>query len=119
MSFNWIKRQSPLAPEAVLLPFSVQELMARIQPLPGWLVFGSPGECVVRSPENELPWFDGCEYLGIDPLWPGLFLPTKWQPVLPQRELLVKALQTQGFSLPAVLSRPNRLLTLGQPAVKL
>lgn len=98
---NWIARDTPLLPAAVAAhgPASVR-LARRLLQLPDESLAqleGIAGQqlILVQGSEQQLPWVDGVQYLGVDPAAPFLLLPTNYRPSLPeafvQRALLKKA----------------------------
>jgi len=98
---NWMARDTPLLPTAVAAhgPASLR-LARRLLQLPDESLSQLEGVAgqnliLVQGTEQQLPWVDGVQYLGIDPAAPLLLLPTNYRPSLPeafvQKALLKKA----------------------------
>lgn len=116
----WKPRDIPLPPVAVaargepalrlarrLLQFD-DESLARFEGVSGQLLI------VTRGPADLLPWVDGVQYLGIDPLAPSMLFPTNYEPSLPQ-ELVAKAFaKVAGHGSMAVLPNPLLLIPMGE-----
>lgn len=116
---NWIARDTPLLPTAVAAhgPASVR-LARRLLQLPDESLSQLEGVAgkqliVVQGNEQQFPWVDGVQYLGVDPAAPFLLLPTNYRPSLPeafvQRALLKKAERSGRI---AVLPSPLLLVLL-------
>ena len=116
---HWIARDTPLLPTAAaahgpasvrlahrLLQFS-DESLSQLEGVAGQQLI------LVQGSEQQLPWVDGVQYLGVDPGAPFLLLPTNYRPSLPesfvQRALLKK---TGSSGRIAVLPSPLLLVPL-------
>src|SRR5438445_10603043 len=116
---QWIPRDLPLLPTAVAAhgPASLRlarrllqlsdESLAQLEGVAGKELI------LVQGNEEQLPWVDGVQYLGVDPAAPSLLLPTNYRPNLPEafveKALLNKAGTTGRI---AVLLSPFLLAPL-------
>lgn len=112
MALTWLKRHQPLSPQGLYHEGNPREFLQWAEAGLGWLLFSSTHGFLLRAPESELPWLNGATYLGIDPDWPGLLVPTLWSPQHDRRPLFLQAIQRQGWSGAQALLPPNRLLSL-------
>ena len=87
---NWIARDAPLLPAAVEAhgPASLR-LARRLLQLPDESLAQLEGVVgknliLVQGSEQQLPWVNGVQYLGVDPAAPFLLLPTNYRPSLPE-----------------------------------
>jgi hypothetical protein len=98
---TWRTRAVPLSPQAVaaagpvaarlvdrLLTFT-DDALTRLRGVAGRDLLVLTGESA------DLPWLDGVEYLGRDPLAPGLYIPTTLEPA-PVAALLERALRQRA-----------------------
>ncbi|MDC0670815.1 bpX5 domain-containing protein [Nannocystis radixulma] len=127
LRITWSPRAIPLAPAAVvasgpvaarladrLLTFA-DDVLLRLRGVAGRDLLVLTGE------SSDLPWLDGVDYLGRDPLAPGLYIPTTLEPA-PAAPLLERALRRRAPQLatPLALLPPPRATTndplAGQPA---
>jgi hypothetical protein len=106
---RWSARAVPLTPTAViacgpvaarladrLLTFA-DDLLLRLRGVAGRDLIVLTGE------SSDLPWLDGVDYLGRDPLAPGLYIPTTLEPT-PSVVLLERALRRRAPQLAAPLA---------------
>lgn len=115
---TWSPRAIPLAPVAVvasgplaarladrLLTFA-DDVLLRLRGVAGRDLVVLTGE------SSDLPWLDGVDYLGRDPLAPGLYIPTTLEPA-PAAPLLERALRRRAPQLaaPLALLPPPRATT--------
>ncbi|MCY1055392.1 hypothetical protein [Nannocystis sp. SCPEA4] len=120
---TWSPRPIPLAPAAVvasgpvatrladrLLTFA-DDVLLRLRGVAGRDLLVLTGESA------DLPWLDGVDYLGRDPLAPGLYIPTTLEPA-PAAPLLERALRRRAPQLaaPLALLPPPRATTTDSSA---
>ena len=118
-TINWIARDTPLLPTAVAAygPASLR-LARRLLQLPDESLSQLEGVAgqqliLVQGSEQQLPWVDGVQYLGVDPAAPFLLLPTNYRPSLPEafvQKALLKKAESSGRI--AVLPSPLLLVPL-------
>ncbi|WAS92418.1 bpX5 domain-containing protein [Nannocystis punicea] len=112
---TWRTRAVPLSPQAVaaagpvaarlvdrLLTFT-DDALTRLRGVAG------PDLLVLTGESADLPWLDGVEYLGRDPLAPGLYIPTTLEPA-PVAALLERALRQRAPQ----LAPPLALVSLAE-----
>jgi hypothetical protein len=101
---SWVEREPPLAPVAVHAAGRAARALGRTLLARGagrWEGVVS-GDCIVVV-GDDLPWVQGCAYLGRDPRCPSLLLPTAVQPTV-ATELLERALLRRFPTLAAPLA---------------
>lgn len=116
--WQWQVREQPLAPRAAVCWGEVaQRMHSRLALLTaaqrkGLDATAGDGLLVVLGATGDLPWVDGVEYAAPDPMAPGLWLPTRWQPDI-SGELLLQALSVRVSRQPVLLWRqPARIIPL-------
>lgn len=125
---RWSARAVPLTPTAVvacgpvaarladrLLTFA-DDLLLRLRGVAGRDLIVLTGE------SSDLPWLDGVDYLGRDPLAPGLYIPTTLEPT-PSVVLLERALRRRAPQLAAPLAlipaaAPEHFAASARPAAR-
>ncbi|MBZ5714481.1 hypothetical protein, partial [Nannocystis pusilla] len=115
---TWSPRPIPLAPAAVAASGPVAARLAdRLLTLADDVLLRLRGVAgrdlvVLTGESSDLPWLDGVDYLGRDPLAPGLYIPTTLEPA-PAAALLERALRRRAPQLaaPLALLPPPRAAT--------
>lgn len=116
---SWRPRQNPLLPVAVAargdaalrlarrLLLLDDESLARLEGVAGDELI------VIRGAEEDLPWVEGVQYLGVDSEAPALLLPTNYEASWPQ-PLLARALaaRVEESGAIAVLPQPPLLVPM-------
>ncbi|MFO0744487.1 MAG: hypothetical protein U1F43_02295 [Myxococcota bacterium] len=114
-----VPRVEPLAPEAAVGRGAVaralvqaalelaDERRARLEGVAGADLI------VLLGPSDALPWVDGVEYLGREPLCPELYLPTTLAPPFATTLLARAAVARAGSTPVALLTEPSLLVPLG------
>ena len=116
---QWIARDLPLLPTAVAGhgPAALR-LARRLLQLPDESLHRLEGVAgkeliLIQSEEEQLPWADGVQYLGVDPAAPSLLLPTNYRPSLPGPLVEKALLAREGVTgKVAVLPSPFLLVPL-------
>lgn len=115
--WQWIRREPPLAPSAVLARGEAAAALVRsMRALPldtlSELRAVVGAELIIVSGTGEaLPWADGVVYLGIDPKAPALRMPTWLMPTLPVA-LLERAILARLDLAPPVACVGDELFSL-------
>ena len=97
---NWLPRERPLTPCAVVAQGAAAQRLARRllrcadAELAQWRGVAERDTLVVLGEAEALPWADGAIYLGQEAAAPALLLPTALQPDFPAA-LLERALRAQ------------------------
>lgn len=105
---RWVDREPPLVPVAVAARGEVARKLA--EKLVGRDVRGVAGPGIVVALGTQLPWVDGVTWLGVDPLAPGLYLPTARRPEDPIE--WVEAAVLRQVSRPAALLEDGTVVPL-------
>lgn len=89
LSLSWRAREAPLPPVAVAATGEAGRALARRALESGPEALGklqgvsAEGVLLLLGAEGDLPWADGVNYLGVDPLAPSLLLPCHSAPNVP------------------------------------
>jgi hypothetical protein len=106
---RWVDREPPLAPSGVApRGDAARELAAKLADRGDLRGVAGAGLVVVLG--TELPWVDGAIWLGVDPLAPGLYLPTTRRPEDPIE--WVEAAVLREVSRPAALLEDGAVVPL-------
>lgn len=116
---SWTPRQTPLLPVAVAARGDAALRLARrlllLDDASLARLEGVAGDelIVIKGAEEDLPWVEGVQYLGIDSEAPTLLLPTNYEASWPQ-PLLARALATRAgeSGTIAVLPQPALLVPM-------
>jgi hypothetical protein len=121
LAIDWRPREQPLAPIGLVAErVAAVRLRLRLLAMTDDELAGLRGAATddalcVLGDEAALPWVDGVDYLGRDPLAPPLLLPTAWEPSC-HVALLARAWTRSSRHAPplAVLRRSRRLLSVAE-----
>lgn len=131
LPIDWRARRNPLVACALVALGEVQSALVRrlhLQPQYHWRAIVFPQLVLLEGQYADLPWVDGCVYLGADAAAPNLLIPTQLQPcfsielveqalrkqamvphgrlaVLPEQEMILDLRGTADFTTAALLER--------------